>query len=320
MCPRYSFPMSAKKSWDIERKPVAATRPVPVRAASAVKRAAPVKAVRKARPPVSSEPLKLRRKRAKKFFFIGLSIVVVLSLACLFYLVWLPPLRIQQVTAEGASSESVIELSMGALRGSYFLIVPRNSLFFIPESDIRKRILKEHPDIVAVSFKPEGLTTLHVVPIARTSAFVWCGVARETATEPCYAADPDGLIFAPYTGEVPVASSTLHLRMYAPIDGDPLTPIRSHLTNTESIPNTLQLARALKGLNANIAEVAFRGDEADFYTTGRTRITYIIGQERAAATLAASVFPTLSLNDGSVEYVDLRFERKVYLRKRGSSE
>lgn len=305
--------MSAKKSWDIERRPV-----VRQGATKAPAHPAPVKVVRKKRTPVSSEPLKLRRKRAKKLFFIGVSVVLLLALACVFYLVWLPALRIQQVTAEGEHTDSLVALGTETLRGSYLFIVPRNSLFFIPEAAIRRSILSAHPDIVAVSFRPEGLTTLHVVSVPRTSAFVWCGNTRETAVEPCYAADADGLIFAPYTGEEPVASSTLHLRMYAPIDGDPGAPIRAHLTNTASIPNTLQLARALKGLNANIAEVGFRGDEADFYTVGGTRITYIIGDERIASALAASVFPTLSLNDGSVEYVDLRFERKVYVRKRGA--
>ena len=313
--------MSAKKSWDVERsaRKVVSQTPPParrenVRTPKAHKAAKPAK---KVRPVVSSEPLKVRRARAKRIFLIGVSVLALLCVAGLFYVAWLPALRVQTVTAEGLNSEGTVAIAQQSLQGTHLFIVPRNSLFFVPESDMRKRILAEFPDIVAVSFKSSGLTGLHVVPVARTSAFVWCGVERVGSTDPCYAADPDGLIFAPYTSDVPMASSTLQLRMYAPIEGDVLAPVRAHIANTKNIPNTLQLARALKTLNANIAEVAFRGDEADLYTAGGTRITYIVGQEREAATLAASVFPTLSLNDGSVDYVDLRFESKVYLRKQG---
>ncbi len=319
--------MKSSKSWDVERsaRPEsrrAAVEPVRARKATA-SRAAPrpvVVAKKSPRPSISSEPLKVRRARAKRIFLVGVSVLALLCVAAMFYLAWLPALRVQTVTAEGLHSDGTVTIAQATLAGTHLFIIPRNSLFFIPESDMRKRILAEFPDIVAVSFKSEGLSGLHIVPVARTSSFVWCGADRALATGDCYAADPDGLIFAPYTSDVPVASSTLQLRMYAPIDGDSASPVRSHIKNTKSIPNTLQLARALKTLNANIAEVAFRGDEADLYTAGGTRITYIVGKEKEAATLAASVFPTLSLNDGSVEYLDLRFESKVYLRKKGEAQ
>ncbi len=316
--------MSANKSWDVERSahkvaahPASVAKREAVRAAKAPRQQ---KLSRRPRPAVSNESLKVRRARAKRIFFVGSIAVVGIATAALFYLCWLPALRIQTVTAEGLHSDETATIAKQSLAGTHLFITPRNSLFFIPESDMRKRILAEFPDIVAVSFKSNGLTGLHIVPVARTSSFVWCGAERALATSTCYAADPDGLIFAPYTSDVPMASSTLQLRMYAPIEGDALAPVRAHITNTKNIPNTLQLARALKTLHANIAEVAFRGDEADLYTSGGTRITYIVGKEKEAATLAASVFQTLSLNDGSVEYVDLRFESKVYLRKKGESQ
>ncbi len=262
----------------------------------------------------------MRRARAKRMLIIVVSVLAVLSIACVLYLSWLPALRVRSVTAEGPDAEQVQALAEETLKGTHLFIVPRDSLFFIPEADIRKKILATYPDIMAVSFKDAGLTGLHIVSVARTSAFLWCGTSKDMPAPSCYNADPDGLIFSAYVpSDVQTASSTLHLRMYTQIDGDEASPITAHIKETYAIPNALQLARALKAMNANIAELALRGDEADFYTVGGTRITYVIGRERQAVGLAASAFPKLSLNDGSIQYVDLRFEAKVYLLRRGAA-
>lgn len=330
--------MSAKKSWDVERKPVAAAaQPVsaPVRARPArkpepkrqkvpqvprVKIAKTAKTRPRPHAVVSNESLKVRRARARKVFYAVLSALGILLMGALFYIGWMPALRISQVVAEGPGGDEVVQITTAALGGTHFFVLPRNSLFLIPESDIRKRILEARPDIVAVSLHPNGLQGLRVVATPRAPAFLWCGPSYEIQTESCFATDSEGLVFAPYTGAVPVASSTLLLRVYVPLTPETADPIRAHVANTTAIPNALRLAKALRTLNANIASLALRGDEADFYTIGGTRITYVIGREEATAALAASVFPTLSLNNGSVEYVDLRFEGKVYLRRQGEAQ
>ncbi len=74
--------------------------------------------------------------------------------------------------------------------------------------------------------------------------------------------------------------------------------------------------KALRVLNADVRSVDMRSDEADIYTRGATRITYVMGKEQQAANLAATAFPTLNLNDGSLLYVDLRFEGKVFFKKK----
>ena len=327
--------MSAKKSWDVERSPKRVHQE-PVQAPASETRTTTKKVKRKvtksrraeevvhvSRPrhtTVAKEPLKVRRARAKRIFILTTSVLSVLAIACILYLSWLPALRVHTVTAEGPNADAVIELAKESLSGTHAFIVPRDSLFFIPESNIRRNILDTHADVVAVSFKDGGLTGLHIILVPRTSAFLWCGAAKDMPTEQCYNADADGLIFSPHIPTDDQAEpSTLHLRMYAPIDGDTASPLRAHIKETHAIPNALQLARALKSLNAHVAALALRGDEADFYTTGGTRITYVIGRERQAIGLAASAFPKLSLNDGSIEYVDLRFEAKVYVRRVGEA-
>lgn len=320
--------MSVNKSFDVERKAPVRTVPIVEQAPRTRSSKTPLKRARVSSPhvqtaprprsrPTSSEPLKIRRARARKFFYMFLALLGVGFVAGAFYLCWLPGLRVDQVNALGPSAEDVVALTKQELTGTHLFIVPRNSLFFIPETDIRKRILEAHPDIVAVSIKDKGLQGIQVTSVPRDSAFLWCGVAREQAEETCYETDADGLIYSLHESST-TASSTLLLKVYAPLKGDSAEPIRAHVAQTESLPKALRLAKALRQLGANSAALALRGDEADFYTLGGTRITYVIGREENAAALAASVFPKLQLNDGSVEYVDLRFETKVYLRKQGA--
>ncbi len=320
--------MSAKKSWDVVRSAPPARAPVSVPAPTRVRRNAAPKPTRKVQPaqqsvvatrtrrqPISGEPLRVRRARAKRMFYIGLGVFAALIVAALLYAAWMPALRIEHVDVEGQDAESIRVIAAASLEGTHAFIVPRNSIFFVPESDMRKRILAAHPHIVAVSFHAAGLQGIRVVPVLRSSAFLWCGASYSEKLDTCYGADADGYVFAPYTGAEPVASSTLLLKVYVPLEGGATEPLRAHVGYASAIPNSLRLAKTFRSLGANIAELAIRDDEADFYTVGGTRITYVIDKEKTAAQLAASVFPQVSLNEGSVEYVDLRFDSKVYLRK-----
>ena len=47
-----------------------------------------------------------------------------------------------------------------------------------------------------------------------------------------------------------------------------------------------------------------------------TRVTYVLGDEQNAFTALTSARDDLNLADGSLEYVDLRFDGKVYLKKK----
>jgi len=323
--------MSAKKSWDVERKvPVAPAAP-PVRTPKTErpKRQKPPKAEKVpkrkkersvTKPARTNEPLKVRRARARTIFYSVVAVIGILSIAGLFFAAWSPVLRVQEVHAEGLHAEEITAEARNELSGTYFYIIPRNSLFFLPVGSIRNRVLREHADVVAVSVHASGLQGITVVSSPRSTAFLWCGVVRTAPKDNCYEVDTDGLIFSKLDSVLDPSIQSKFLHVYTDVEGDALDPIRSHVSYASAIPNALRLAKALKTLQANILELTLHNDEADFYTSGDTRITYVIGKEDASATLAASVFPTLHLNDGSVEYVDLRFDGKVYLRKRTNTE
>lgn len=262
----------------------------------------------------SREPLKKRRKKTQKAFFVVVGVLVLVLVAAFFYIAWLPAFRISSVEATGPHAEEARLLAQRTLEGTHAFVLPRNSLFFIPESDVRGRILAEYPDIESVSISAKGLNVLSLTTQPRAEAFVWCGASPELSDGQCYSANAEGLIFAPVPLEV--SSTSEALRIYAAIEGqEGATPVTARISNASRIPEALRFIKAIQTLGASVVSVSFRADEADLYTEAGTRITYVLGREQEAAGIAASVFPQLSLNDGSVSYVDLRFSGKAYFKR-----
>lgn len=302
--------MSAKKSWDVQRKASpAAARPVQ---SSIRVPTAPAKGKR--------EPLKNKRRKERRTARVVLVLFVIGVCSLLLYLVWRPALRVSDVSATGPQIERIRAESKALLEGTYAYSIPRNSIFFFPEDTIRKSILKNYPDVVAVSISRTSFHSIEVRAVPRASSFIWCGARRDELLQTgCFNADAEGLIFKNVNEgeqtESAQASSTL--RVYASLNQEILegqSPVGAHVVHPEAVPKALQFIKALKQLGVPVEALTIRGDEADVWI-GRTRITYVLGHEEEAAGLAASTLPQLSLRDNTIEYVDLRFVTKAYIKK-----
>lgn len=312
--------MSAKKSWDIapSRQAPAPTPKAAPRRVKVAAKGAPRTVARKAPAPRAERgpSLKRRREAKRKFvsYLIGLAIVV--AIAALLYVLWMPTFRVQAIAVEGTDPKGMEQVAKEALRGTHFMIVPRDSIFFINKTDIREHLTEAYPAVQAITVSATGLDSLKVETHTRASAFIWCGTAVEVPALECYQADAEGLVFAPAsTSDRGGTGSSTELRIYGSLEGAGATPLKAHVTYASALPGALQFLKTMRGLGADIASVTLRGDEIDFHTRKGTRITYVIGKESQAAALAASAFPTLDLNDGSINYVDLRFEGKVYVKR-----
>lgn len=248
------------------------------------------------------------------------------------YFAWRPGLRIQAVTASGPGSDISQQVALTEIGGTYLHILPRNSIFFYPQAKIRTAILDSVPEAAAVSLQRDSFSSIHVTTIPREESFIWCGTSIDTP-EPsgCYDADAEGFIFKLDT---PAASSTAsstasgaqpnsahgEVRIFTSLDRDITngqSPIRAHAASAKYLPNALKFVDAMRTLGAPVSALAIRGDEADLWLNGPTRITYVLGQEKEAADVAASALPTLKLTDGSIQYIDLRFPGKAYVKKYG---
>ncbi len=108
--------------------------------------------------------------------------------------------------------------------------------------------------------------------------------------------------------------------VYEPQSGG---PIGSTLPNAAEFPPAFSFARQLAAFGSPVSAIVFRADEVDDYLASPagggvsgTRITYVLGDEQNAFTALSSARDDFNLTDGSVEYIDLRFDGKVYVKKK----
>jgi hypothetical protein len=357
--------MSEKRSWDIQPKqrplarPASFQQPAPqAQARPAARREPPARIPKQPKPPKppkqvkqprqkerrqsvqqgrEREPLKDRRRRERRRSSIFTILFIVLAIVGIIAFFWIPAFRIQHVSAAGPDVEGMQVIASSVLSGRDHFVFPRNSIFLFPASELRASILKQYPDISAVSISRTSLNSISVASIPREQAFVWCGVVYAPApvipvtasstqllpaspTSSCYSADGQGVIFASLVNG-PLISPDF-LSIYAPLESSAdniASPLGASISQAHSLSNVLQFIKILKSLGAPIVTVAIRGDEVDFFTQNHTRITYVLGREEMARQLAESSFSSLSPGDGSLEYIDLRFDGKVYSKKVGGS-
>lgn len=321
--------MSAKRSWDVQPKRVRKVEVQPA-AAPVARRVAP-KAAPKAAKPVRVRELPkgtLKERRQKKrsfarYVFFGVLIAIV---AAVMALVRQPFLRVQEVSARGPGADTVSSIVRSQLTGTYYFILPRNSVFLIPKEDIRAAVLDAHPEVAALSITRTSFTSLELVSTARANTFIWCGAVIDprAPSYDCYDVDIEGLVFkqADDSSSGTASSTGTKLRVYAPLDrelAEGVSPIRAKVSNAHMLPDAVKFVGAVRELGVPVSSLAIRGDEADLWLPGPTRITYVLGREQAAATLAASALPTLDFKTGNIEYVDLRFSGKAYIRRYGEA-
>ncbi|MDP2665749.1 MAG: hypothetical protein Q8P23_03930, partial [bacterium] len=137
----------------------------------------------------------------------------------------------------------------------------------------------------------------------------------------CYVFDASGYIFTTAASSTQTINS---FTLYAPLDmargGPPavsaVEPLRTTILHAERLPHAFDFARQLDTLGGSVVQVILRGDEVDDYLKSGTRITYILGHENDAFTALVSARDNLNLADGSIDYIDLRFDGKVYLKRK----
>jgi len=204
-----------------------------------------------------------------------------------------------------SGNPAVSEIANQAMRGNYFGIIPRDSIFFFPESRIRADLLAAYPSIAAVSITRNDFSSISIKTDERVPVARWCSDAD------CYLFDAKGFIFSVAT----TSSKTVNnFALYEPLPQQN-SPIGIILPNAEKFPAVFDLARRLSTFGSPVSKIIIRDDEADDYLASGTRVTYVLGSEEISFTALMSTRANFNLLDGSVEYVDLRFDGKVYFKR-----
>lgn len=264
--------------------------------------------------PAGRQGLRARRQRLRRRIIISLLILLLVLGGLADYGLWQKPVRISRIGIVGADP-ALATLAQDALSGTYLGIIPRDSGFFIPSSAIRNGILAAHPEIAAVSVRHDGLAGIVIRADARVPIARWCGLGpTEGVDEYCYLVDANGFVFS-----VADASSTPlnPFKVYVPLIGGTSTePLRATIAHADVLPSTFDFARQLSTLGSAVTSVIVNDDEVSDVLASGTRITYVLGAEQQAFAALVSSKGQFDLSDGSIDYVDLRFPGKVYLKKK----
>lgn len=304
------------RSFDMTRKSAPA-RKVQV---SSVQKTKPKKSEPKPKSPRPKKSLRERRERVRNRVSGLIFIVVVLLVGAVVYGFWRTEVRVSEIRVHDVPNEELATTrAKEILAGKYFGILPRDSIFFYPEKELQTAILDALPSLTRVSVARESFTALALTGERREAAFHWCGMsgAEFSLTEAsCYEADTAGFIFA-RVGDVPEMASSTMLRIYAPLEegGDGASPIRRTVVGTGYLPNLLEFVQAVKGFGLPVLSTFIQGDEAELFVTPKTRIMYVLGKEAEAIRNAEAGFKDLNLRNDSIEYVDLRFDGKLYVKR-----
>lgn len=297
----------------------------------------------------SNERLAARRRRSRHRAFIALCVFITLLLGAGIYGLWQSAVRITRVEVLGADS-SLEVLARNALQGSYLGIIPHDSIFFFPASIIRESILDTYKGTAAVSISRTGFSSISIkvdnrVPIAR-----WCGLSSiatspedsplkkmlPTASGECYLFDASGFVYAtateafsvdgrvsPAPGESNQDKTLTSFILFSLFKVDAVSAIGATLKDANQLPMVFDFARQLGLSGPPVRTVVIRGDEVDFFfatstygTAADLRVTYLLGDEQNSFAALVSAKSTLNLSDPSLQYVDLRFPGKVYLKKK----
>lgn len=258
-----------------------------------------------------------RRRRLQRRGLIAFGIVLVILLGALIWVLWQSPVRIVHVQIFGAD-QSLAEIADTEMRGSYLGVIPRNSTLFFPADRIRADLLATHLEIAAVSLFRNGLTGLTIkidnrIPVAR-----WCGSDAEKdlrsnlVASGCYLFDVKGYIFAT------AATTTQTINPFVVYESleNANRIIGVTLPNAQEFPSAFDFARQIGTFGGKVSSIVFTNGEVNQYLASGTRITYVMGNEQNAFTALVSAKSNLNLTDGSIEYVDLRFDGKVYVKKK----
>lgn len=295
-------------------------RQVPVRGISASK-SAPKKSASKSPAPKKGPSLRERRERARSRFGMAMLILAGLALGAVVYGLWRPEVRVQEVRAEEVPDAELASVTVKeVLSGTYFGILPRDSIFFYPEEEAHAKVLEVFPSLESITISRDSFSALSIEGKRRTTAFFWCGEtgsAFSVESASCYEVDQQGFVFDVLSGSTTMAHNPSMLRIYAPLENTEVSsyPVRAVVTGAVHLPNVLLFVTAIKELGVPVLATLIEGDEAELFVTPETRLKFVLGEEAEAIKNAKAGFEDLNLLNGSIEYVDLRFADKLYVKR-----
>ncbi len=231
--------------------------------------------------------------------------------------------RIQKISIEGNSAiadREIFDTVISHLGGSYAHIFSRRNIFIYPHDALVESLTKEFVRIEEVSIDRVGLHSIRVRITERSPQGLWCSAVSSMSTV-CYFVDQSALAYA-RAPNVSGNSLITYTRTF------PERVIGKRLTDQDDFALLHQAIDALETLGFRTRSVLWTSDSLDLsvrraiddggFTDMTLRFPHVPPFDTAVSNLT-SIMQSETTEDPihleSIDYIDLRFENKVFYKK-----
>jgi cell division septal protein FtsQ len=273
-----------------------------------------------------------RRERVRVALRSSLFVLAFILLGAGFvYGIHRPALRIAHVyvTTGGSLDPDMVSASvLSSLEGSRLLFIPKNSSVFLSTDTLEASLREQYPRIKDVSVRRGGTQAVSIAIAERDPAALWCGdvvppvaytygVQAEDEQEEvwgeCYLVDGGAYVYA----RAPVYTGNVFPRYYGSLSR--AEPVDQHMTDPEEFSRWQGLFTSFKDEGRELKALLFVDErDVELYITGGLRVL-VLRQEDPSLVVRrlAAALSSLSPEGGVIEYVDMRFGNKVYVKRVG---
>ncbi|OHA58562.1 MAG: hypothetical protein A2571_02215 [Candidatus Vogelbacteria bacterium RIFOXYD1_FULL_44_32] len=253
---------------------------------------------------------------------------LILSIAALVWLMRHPSLQIKEIIITGNQKVETTDIRRAVeanLTGSYFYIFPKNNFLLYPQAEIRRQISRISGYIYDADIGVSNFHTLNIKISERQAKYIWCGDSASTSS--CYLADQTGLIFS----SAPGISKNIMFTIYSPL---PTNPQGKKPLTTAGFAKLDEAVGALPAIldfvglkRSDVGAVRVSGDNDYFFiiediaSRGPEEWELRFKAESQLSAIASylkalwqSAEFQAERSNSALDYVDLRFGKKVYYK------
>lgn len=268
---------------------------------------------------VRSPEFHKKKERKRKIYLSLYSILFVLLIISPFFILRQDGLLISSIEVRGneVTDDIVVKnIVTKNLGGNFLWLIPRSSSLLYPDEKIEKDILSSIPRIASVSLSLDGAQVLGVDILERRPNSLYCkDVSLYRESKDCYFIDSTGLIYS----EAPEFAGGVYLVFVSNPDIE--DPVRKQFLSQDEMQSVKNFVAGLKNFSFEPKYIVKKPDEYVLVLTSGTEVRWNATQNLENLSRDLSLFLEESeLNKTELldlEYLDLRFENKIYYKFMG---
>ncbi len=268
-------------------------------------------------------------KKKKKQFKIKSSVAVfvfIVILAIPPIISHLPALTIQNIEITGnavLTQEELRDYVKEKISGNYFKLFSKSNIFIYPKSKTEKSIMQDFFRLESVNFSFKNLKSIAVHVEERKPFAVWCSseIVDKTVVfhDECYFIDKEGFVFS----QAPDFSGNVYVRYYGLITLADTSASRQFFPS-EEFKKVSSFITQIDSLGFHITDaVLYEDSDVELYTVSGGKILLTTREDFSVTfeNFQSLLGDKTSVSDKSnfiekLDYVDLRFGKKLYFKLR----